>query len=278
MDWVCGCGLPYNDIDMSDFDPATESFERIINRHGLQIFIKLVEPADQPVRGNMYLSHGFRMVHDASHMRALTQAGVRAGYRVVLWDASHSWGRSEGEEADATFYYHHADLEDVIDWSRTQPWYQAKFAVGGHSLGGMVAGTYAAAHPRQVERLILLAPVISGRALRRRVPWVMQYYWRRRGAVRLPWLGPVGLSWEFIRSSWSYDLIAEAGRLAMPVILVVAGRDWIIPVRLARRFAKAIGANCRLIEVPRAKHGFSSDWEMQFVTSSVRNWLAGGRD
>jgi predicted alpha/beta-hydrolase family hydrolase len=80
---------------MGDFDPATERFARITNRHGLQVFVKLVEPAGE-ARGNVYLAHGFSDVHDTPHMRALTAAWVRAGYNVVVWDATHSWGRSEG--------------------------------------------------------------------------------------------------------------------------------------------------------------------------------------
>jgi pimeloyl-ACP methyl ester carboxylesterase len=273
---------------MGDFDPATERFARITNRHGLQVFVKLVEPAGE-ARGNVYLAHGFSDVHDTPHMRALTAAWVRAGYNVVVWDATHSWGRSEGSSELASFYHHHEDLEDVIDWSRGEPWYRERFALCGHSLGGMVAGTYAAAHAAAVERLVLVSPVVSGPALKRRVPWPVQAWWRWRGEVggsgtRLARWGVSRSGWEFMRSGWAYDLLRSAHRLTMPVLIVGAARDVLIPPRLLRRLFRrlpgevargggALGESKRLVIVPGARHGFDREWEMERLGEVVGEWL-----
>jgi pimeloyl-ACP methyl ester carboxylesterase len=253
---------------MGDFDPATEQFSTHINRHGLKMFIKVIEPPE--VRGNAYLVHGFRDVHDAGHMRALTAAYVTAGYRVVVWDATHSWGRSEGSSEQATFYHHYEDLEDVMEWSKGQPWYMERFVLAGHSLGGMMAGTYAAAHAENVVSLVLVAPVVSGPALRRRIPGVVRWWWRRRGEVRLPRSRAARASWEFMRSSWAYDLLKVANRLSMPVLIVAAGRDFIVPPRLMRRLFRAVPHGQKQLEiVPGALHGFDREWEMGRLTELV---------
>lgn len=266
--------LPYNRFDMSDFDPATEDFATLTNRHDLHVFVKVITPTDRPVRGNAYLAHGFREVHDTRHMRALTGALVRSGYRVVVWDATNSWGRSGGAEQDATFYYHYEDLEDVVAWSSRQPWYEPRYIMAGFSLGGVVAGTFAASHPRQVERLVLAAPVVSGRALRQRIPGVLRLWWRWRGTVRLPRSGPAAYSWEFIRSSWSFDLLHNATRLTMPLLIVGAGRDWIAPSRLLQRLAKRVHSrDVTVVIVPGAKHGFDEAWEADRLERTVRDWL-----
>jgi pimeloyl-ACP methyl ester carboxylesterase len=246
---------------MADFDPAIESFPKLTNRHGLQVFVKLLlVPGSQR---NVYLAHGFSDVHDTAHMRALTGAYVVAGYNVIVWDATHSWGRSEGSSEKASFFYHHEDLEDVVEWSRSQPWHQERFALAGHSLGGMVAGTYAASHPRQVVNLALVSPVVSGRALRRRV-CLPVWLWRRRRRHLL----------EFLRSAWSYDLLRSARRLTMPVLIVGAGRDIIIPPRLLRRLYGAIpGPTKRLEIVAGARHGLDADWEMERLASLIVKWL-----
>jgi pimeloyl-ACP methyl ester carboxylesterase len=260
---------------MGDFDPAHEAFASIQNRHDLKVFIKIITPTDQPVRGNAYLAHGFSDVHDTGHMRALTSACVRAGYRVIVWDATHTWGhRSDGETREATFYYHHADLEDVLDWSRTQPWYEQRFVLIGFSLGAMMAGVYAAAHPAQVLALGMVSPLVSGSLLRRRVPWPLRTWWRRRGTIRRRVLGMGLPEWEFMRSGWSYDLLAEARRLRMPVLIVGAGRDRLIPPRYVRKLYAAVSHDRkRLVIVPRALHAFDRPWEMERLEGDVREWL-----
>lgn len=255
---------------MGDFDPAVESFPRIRNRHGLDVFIKLLM-VPEPV-GNVYLAHGFSDVHDTPHMRALTAAAVKAGYNVIVWDATHSWGRSGGSSELASFYYHHEDLEDVVAWSREQSWYRERFVLAGHSLGGMVAGTFAAAHPREVERLLLVSPVVSGPRLRRRIPWPIRAWWRWRGEVAAPRFGVSRSGWEFMRSSWSYDLLQSAHRLTMPVLVVGAGRDVLIPRRLMKRLQRRL-PNGRLVMVPGAIHGFDREWEMERLEQIVCEWL-----
>jgi pimeloyl-ACP methyl ester carboxylesterase len=257
---------------MADFDPAVELFPVITNRHGLRVFVKLLMvPGSEK---NVYLAHGFSDVHDTPHMRALTAAFVGAGYNVVVWDATHSWGRSEGASERASFYYHHEDLEDVIDWSRGQPWWRERFVLAGHSLGGMVAGTYAAAHASAVERLVLVAPVVSGPALRRRIPLPVRAWWRVRGQVSAERWGIGRYGWELMRSTWSYDLLKVAHRLVMPVLIVGAGRDLLIPPRMLRRLFGRVASDAkRLVVVPGARHGFDREWEMERLEGVVGKWL-----
>lgn len=257
---------------MADFEPAVESFPKITNRHGLQIFLKLLMAPG--ATKNAYLAHGLGNAHDAPGLRAMTRAFVDAGYNVIVWDATHAPNRSEGDTAQASFYFHHQDLEDVLDWSRTQPWYQPQFMLGGHSLGGMAAGTFAAAHPAQVSGLVLLAPVVSGSKLRRRLPLPLRAWWRLRGELRPRYLGSNPYAWEFVRSGWNYSLLAEAGRLSMPVLIVGAGRDVLIPPRQLRRLYRDIRHDRKRLEiVPGAKHGFDADWEMARLTQVVGEWL-----
>lgn len=257
---------------MGDFEPAKETFATIINRHGLKVFIKLIAP--EGVRGNAYLAHGFSDVHDTPHMRALTASLVRAGYRVIIWDATHSWGRSEGSSEQASFYHHHEDLEDVIGWSRQQLWFNERFILAGHSLGGMVAGTYAAAHAQAVEGLVLVAPVVSGPRLRRRILLPIRLWWRLRGQVAAPYWGIGRYGWELMRSTWAYNLLQVAHRLTMPVLIVAAGRDVLIPPRLMRRLYRAIpGETKHLVVVSGARHGFDRDWEMERLKNTTEDWL-----
>jgi pimeloyl-ACP methyl ester carboxylesterase len=257
---------------MGDFDPATEEFPVTINRHGLRLFIKIITPPD--AHGNAYLAHGHSDVHDTAHMRALTAAFVRSGYRVIIWDATHSWGRSEGQTEHASFYHHQQDLEDVIEWSRGQSWYDARFALAGHSLGGMMAGLYAAAHPAHVTSLVLVSPVVSGLALRRRIPVPVQWWWRWRGVVSAPRWRISRYSWELMRSGWAYSLIAEGHRITAPTLIVGAGHDGLIPPRYLRKLYRRLRSRHKRLEVvPRAGHAFDRPWEMEILQTLTQEWL-----
>jgi pimeloyl-ACP methyl ester carboxylesterase len=149
----------------------------------------------------------------------------------------------------------------------------------------MVAGTYAAAHAEVVERLVLVSPVVSGPALRRRIPWPVRAWWRWRGSVGGPGsrLGVSRSGWEFMRSGWAYDLLRSAHRLTMPVMIVGAGRDVLIPPRLLRRLYGRLrggdaivdpgGSGNRLVVVPGARHGFDREWEQERLREVVGEWL-----
>lgn len=237
--------------------------------------MKVIEPTDQAVRGNAYLVHGFSDVHDAGHMRAMTSAFVREGWRVVVWDATYTWsGRSGGDPAGARFYFHHEDLEDVIEWSRGQSWYRHSFMLAGYSLGGVVAGTYAAAHPAQVAGLVLAAPVVSGELLRRRVPAPVRWWWRRRGRLRQKLFGMGLPEWQFMASGWNYDLLKVAERWRQPVIIIAAGRDRLIPPRYIRRLARAGAQGLKVQFISGADHGLNRPEEMRALEECLRNWLS----
>jgi pimeloyl-ACP methyl ester carboxylesterase len=259
---------------MSDFDPATEEFPVIRNRDGLKLFVKIITPTDRPVRGNAYLVHGYGDVHVGAHMRVATWVCVREGLRVIVFDATHGWaGRSEGSQDEATFYYHAEDLEDVMEWSRTQGWFERQFWLFGYSLGGLLAGTYAAAHAKQVRGLMLLAPVASGSLLKRRMPWPLRLWWRFRG--RLTGIGRWSLPpWRFMDSGWNYDLQRVSGRLTMPVLVIVGSRDLFTRPKPLRRFVAGVrNADKTLVVLESIGHSFDKPATMGRLEMVLRPWL-----
>ncbi|OGA38217.1 MAG: hypothetical protein A3G26_11170 [Betaproteobacteria bacterium RIFCSPLOWO2_12_FULL_65_110] len=126
--------------------------------------------------------------------------------------------------ADALLAYDYAIQRSDVDASR--------ILAMGRSLGTGVA-VHLAAH-RQLAGVILVSPYDSVRALAQSI---------------YPWL-PVGL---LLRHP--FDSLSRAGRLAVPLLCVVAGHDSVIPPEHSRRLFDAWGGgDKRWVEVRDAGH------------------------
>ena len=113
----------------------------IKNRHGLKLVIGVDAPKDP--KGLVFIAHGQGGSMAQVHIQAFGQAFFENDYRVVYFDATHSLGESEGDIIDVTYNNYVEDLEDVINWARTQDWYQQPFALCGQSMGAQSTAWYA---------------------------------------------------------------------------------------------------------------------------------------
>jgi pimeloyl-ACP methyl ester carboxylesterase len=244
----------------------------IKNRHGLKLYIKvMLRPGSLK---NAYLAHGLSDVHSSNHMQALIAAYLAQGYNVITWDATNSYGRSEGSYDNASFDRHYEDMEDVILWSREQTFYRQPFSLCGHSLGGIAVGTYAAKHPEEVETLVLNAPVVSGELLSRRIHPLIRTYWRLRGHIVEPGKNRKRYKWELIRSGLKYDLIRDSKALNMPILIVGAGKDRFVPVANIRAFVDVLPKNKVTVVIdPIATHSFDTRHETTVLRRVVGGWL-----
>lgn len=254
---------------MSQHKPQVST---IANRHGVEIYV--VHTVTPQARGIAFLVHGLSDVHDTPHMEALNRAYLASGYSTVRWDASNSWGRSGGSFWHAMATNHYDDMEDVIAWSRTQPWFREPFAVGGYSLGGLAAGVYAQRFPGRVSSVALLSPVVAGTLTLRRYR-LMRPFWRRAGFVWEPGSGWPGkrYRYELIRDLLQYDLRIDAGKMTMPVLLVVGSRDVMNTPKHQRLLAAQLPDRPSVYEINGAGHVFKSAQHLSLVEHQVREWL-----
>jgi pimeloyl-ACP methyl ester carboxylesterase len=250
-----------------------DTSQHITNRYGLRLFVRtFIQPH---AGGLVFIAHGLSDNHATPNMLMLRETFLSLGYSVVVWDATNSsWGQSEGRYEDATFTKHYHDLEDIISWSKSQPWRRHRFTLAGYSLGGIAVGTYASRHSHQVDKLVLLAPVVSGEYLRRAIPWPILAYWRLKGSITQSRKYRKRYSWELIRDGLNYDLINWAEHLTMPVLMIGASRDTYIRPKFLRRLCQAIPHdNKRLVIIPRTGHRFLK--ARMHVQPVVEEWIKG---
>ena len=111
------------------------------NRHGKTI-IGLLDIAPGQ-KGLAFVLHGVAGFKEQPHIRVMAESLHSHGYTVMTFDATNGFGESDGGLDTITATSNYEDLEDVIAWAGSQPWYQEPFVLTGHSLGSMCVTLYA---------------------------------------------------------------------------------------------------------------------------------------
>ena len=178
----------------------------ISNRKKLKMCV-LVEEASQP-RGLVFIMHGLGGYKEQPQIQAFNEVLCKYGFTTVRFDTTNSLGESDGKFEDATTTNYYEDLEDVIQWSHNQPWYEEPFVLIGHSVGGCSVALFSEKYPEKVKAVAPIAPVVSGRlrvsAFERYDPellknWKETGWWIRQSESR-PGI-TFKLPWSFITNS-----------------------------------------------------------------------------
>lgn len=254
----------------------------ITNRSGLKVVV-LVE-ADEGADKLVFIAHGQKGRKDEPHIQAFANAFRKNGYAVVLFDATHSVGESEGDLFDVTYDSYVSDLEDVIEWGRTQEWFKPQFALCGHSMGAQSTAWYAEHHPEEVLLLATMAPVVNFELHATTFePGELEDY-KMNGYKEVTSLSQPGvvhkIGWACQDSMKRYDLIPLASSLVMPVINIVGSEDQPCPVKHQEIFMNAVGSsNKQLIVINGLQHSYRNaqtnqvDNGLEEVEKALNNWL-----
>lgn len=153
------------------------------------------------------------------------------------------------------------DLDRALDWLAA--WARAA-ALGpadvvGHSLGALLCARLAARHPETVRRLVLVAPAgIPGRtAARSALPLALELLRSRprllallaRDSIR--W-GPLTIGTAAL-AIVAADLRADLSRIEAPTLVLLGGRDVLIPVGHGAEIARLL-VEARVVVLDEAGH------------------------
>lgn len=176
-------------------------------------------------------------------------------------------------------------------------------AVIGHSMGGMLTLKLALAEPELAERLVLVAPAVTGQLIlgvnrvvaappvRWLLKWtqpawdVLQSETLKPLLVTPPYLAPdvrARVRDDFRRMSWAAAMSAMTGiskenlaphlpQITQPTLVVVGTRDDMVPPSEGRLAAQRL-PNGRLLEVSRAHH-LPLDEAPQQTIPAIRDFL-----
>lgn len=221
--------------------------------------------------------HGLSGNKEQSHIQAFAEAWKDAEYTVVRFDTTNTFGESDGDYADATITNYFEDLEDVIAWAATQSWYQEPFCLEGHSLGGICTILFAEKFPKKVKALAPISSVVSGKlSWDKSDPAVLEEWkrtgWRtelssRPGVVKK-------LKWAHMEDRLNYDVLPEAKKLTMPVLLLSGELDTTTPAEHQKLLLDALPGRKELHVLPGAAHTFRDPQHLIAIKRILADWIA----
>ena len=251
---------------------------KIPNRHGLNIAI-LVEIPENP-KGLIFIVHGFMSIKEAPHIAALGLTSLQQDLIVVRFDATHSFGQSDGSNQGTITTYTH-DLEDVIQWAQAQDWYQEPFILAGHSLGGIAILEASRKYPSRTKALALLATVISGEMDNKGYMALdPKGYaeWKESGFKDWPSRQNPDISiqvpFSHMENRNAYNALRYAPDISVPVFMIIGDEDiYFSPANQQELYDVLGSAEKEFHIIPNAPHSFIVEEHLQQLRALFSNWL-----
>ncbi len=251
----------------------------IKNRKGQKMSVIIEENPSQ--KGLAFIMHGLGGFKEQPHIQTFAQSFRDGGFSLVLFDTTNTFGESEGNYEDATTTNYYEDLEDVIDWAKNQNWYQEPFWLTGHSLGGISTALFAEKYPEKIKGLAPISTVVSGK-LTLETP---QYknndvleQWKKTGIRETPSGSNPGLikrlKWAHVADRLKYDLVPEAGKLTMPVLMIVGDKDESTPLEHQQILFEKLPGKKELHVIKNSDHNFRGNPDaLSEIKSIFDKWI-----
>ena len=204
----------------------------IKNRKGLNICVVVDKAENQ--KGLAFLMHGHGMTKHQDIIESFAKIFADNNYTVICFDATHSYGESDGNSEDSTVTNYYEDLEDVIKWSESQEFYEAPFVLAGTSVGSTVITHFAQKYPNKLKGIIPASCVISGNLALEVTDKKMLKEWKKKGYKEWNSVSEPGLvkriNYTYFEDKMKYDLLKKADKLKMPVLIITGEKDTTTPV------------------------------------------------
>lgn len=250
----------------------------IKNRKNQNIVVLVDKSENQ--KGLAFVMHGLGGTKDQAHIKTFASAFSEKGYTVVRFDTTNTLGESDGDLIDATLTNYYEDLEDVVKWAEGQKFYQEPFVLCGHSLGAISTALFAEKYPQKVKALAPTSAVISGR-LQEETPDFKEKSigWEEKGIREWESSTQPGvikrLKWSHVEDRRKYDLLPEANKLVMPVLLIVGDMDNTTPLNQQELLYQKLPGKKELHIIKGAEHTFKKQEHLDEIKEIIVRWIEG---
>jgi alpha-beta hydrolase superfamily lysophospholipase len=250
--------------------------EKIIiqNRKGLKMTVTVDETKNQ--KGLVFLMHGHLGFKEHPLLVEVSKIFKQNNFTTVLFDVTNGLGESEGDMEDGTITSYFEDLEDVINWSKLQTFYQKPFFLVGHSLGGYCVANYAVNN--NLKGVILFGSLVSGKFFQERndIKEILEE-WKNSG-VRI-WNsrsnpGVVKRSgYKFIEDGENHDLLKTADKIKCPVLMISGDKDDVIPIEHQKMLFDVIKSKKKFCIIKDGDHNLKDKETSKEFHDIINEWI-----
>lgn len=229
--------------------------------------LKASSPAHEQV---VIICHGFGSSQNSSKIKAFTSALSEYQYDVLTFDF-FGHGESQGAFEDLTISKCTANLASIIAWAHGQGY--KHISLIGYSFGGLI-GTLTAAGQNSLEALILVNPLsdyAEKEKLLGREHDIAQ--WKKNGTRLFSFENKdVRLNYNFYIESEHHSACSVASLLDLPMLIIHASDDEMVPIAQSKKLAKLSGAELKTIA--GGDHRLTKPGNIQEVTDTMIHFLA----
>jgi pimeloyl-ACP methyl ester carboxylesterase len=205
---------------------------------------------------------------EGTKQKAFAAAFAERGLSALRFDFSFC-GESEGRFEEITFAQEVDDLRSAVAWVRERG--AGPLGLLGSSMGGAVAILYASEDP-SVDALVTLAAVGNPARIADRMEDLKRkaQEWKDAG-YQLGAEGEPGR--RFFEDARAQDVLAAAGRLSAPLLVLHGAADEVVPVEDAYAIHASARGPKALRVLPGVDHRFTAPQALTNALAAAAEWF-----
>lgn len=240
----------------------------LINRsgHTLRGILNLPQNKEKvPVVVNIHGFGGNKSGYKNLHTQ-MARVLETAGIACVRFDL-YGNGESDGEFEDMRFTGCLEDVEDIVAWTKEQPWAkEGALILSGQSMGGYLASC--AAPELQPDALVLLCPgagMWKGALERAEAFEAKGIFVADVEGLKFPT--------AFNRDLHQYEPFSTAKGYEGPVLLIRGTKDELVDEATCDKYRELYGDKCTYISVEGGNHNFSSVAAREVCNKAITEYV-----
>lgn len=222
----------------------------------------------------VFVMHWLGDCKESEHIIAYGKPFLSKDFVVVKFDTTNTYGESDWEFENATLTNYYEDLEDVIQWSKNQPFYREKFVLLGHSLWAISCAIYSYRFGDLIACSILLSSPINFELSKSVYSKEELENWENKWYMEEDW-GEfiVKLNWNYMEDKKKYDLLEYADKYKMPILMIAGEKDSVTPYDHQKKLYDLIPSKKQLSVINNWPHTFSDLKHLEEIQWIIGKWL-----